>query len=112
MAQKVSVLLTDDLDGTEADQTLTFSLDGADYEIDLSEGNAERLRAALAEFVEAARPVRRHVPAPTWRTPRDRERARRIRAWAVQQGVTVSDRGRVPATIVAQYEAAHPQGRG
>jgi hypothetical protein len=89
MAQKVQVLLVDDLDGSEATETVTFGLDGASYEIDLSSGNAGKLRKELA------------------RTGPGRERSAQIRAWAKQRGYKVNERGRIPANIVAEYEAAH-----
>jgi hypothetical protein len=117
MMQKISVQLIDDLDGAEATQTVTFSLDGVDYEIDLSEENATRLREAIAEFVEHARRVTR----PGKRSGATRhgsttstlsEAARRtqnqaIRAWARKNGYTVLDRGRLAAEIISAYHAAH-----
>jgi hypothetical protein len=94
MAQKVQVLLVDDLDGSEATETVAFGLDGASYEIDLSSGNAGKLRKELAHYVEHARKA-------------GRERSAQIRAWAKQRGYKVNERGRIPANIVAEYEAAH-----
>lgn len=106
MAQKVQVLLVDDLDGGEADETVAFSLDGTTYEIDLSDKNAEQMRAALAPFVGGARRAgagkRRRGRAPS-----NRERSADIRAWAKSRGIKVNERGRIPAQVVAQYEAAH-----
>lgn len=106
MAQRVNIVLTDDLDGTDADETVTFALDGNTYEIDLSSGNAVQLRDALKPFVAASRKT-------GGRTKVSRKRAggagnaTEIRAWAQEQGMTVSARGRVPADIRAAYEAAH-----
>ncbi|WP_159944118.1 MULTISPECIES: Lsr2 family protein [unclassified Nocardiopsis] len=109
MAQKVQVFLVDDLDGGEAEETVTFGLDGSVYEIDLSAGNAAKLREALTPFVEAARkapskasrgPARRGT-----RNAPSRERSAEIRAWAKAAGKPVNERGRIPAAIVAEYEA-------
>ena len=109
MAQKVQVLLVDDLDGSEATETVQFGLDGATYEIDLSSGNASKLRKELSHYVEHARkatggvsPRRRRT-----RTGPGRERSAQIRAWAKQRGYKVNERGRIPQNIVAEYEAAH-----
>lgn len=106
MAQKVQVLLVDDLDGGEADETVSFSLDGASYEIDLSGTNAKKLRDSLQPFVDHARKagtVRRRRT----RGASSRERSADIRAWAKARGIKVNERGRIPATVVEQYEAAH-----
>jgi hypothetical protein len=109
MAQKVQVLLVDDLDGSEATETVAFGLDGASYEIDLSTGNAGKLRKELASYVEHARKA--NAPAAARRrrarTGPGRERSAQIRAWAKQRGYKVNERGRIPANIVAEYEAAH-----
>jgi sRNA-binding protein len=108
MAQKVQVLLVDDLDGSQADETVTFGLDGVAYEIDLSSSNAGQLRGELAQYVEHARkasaaPVRRRRA----RTGAGREQSARIREWAKAHGKKISERGRIPADILAEYEAAH-----
>lgn len=112
MAQKVQVLLLDDLDGGEASETVSFGLDGASYEIDLSEGNAKKLRDTLSNYVGAARRVGsggggrragRPRSAGGGRAAMDREQAAAIRSWAKKKGLKVSDRGRIPATIVEQY---------
>lgn len=108
MAQKVQVLLVDDLDGSQADETVTFGLDGVAYEIDLSSGNAGKLRSELAQYVEHARkaasaPARRRRA----RTGAGREQSARIREWAKAHGKKISERGRIPADILAEYEAAH-----
>lgn len=108
MAQKVQVFLVDDLDGGEAEETVTFGLDGSMYEIDLSAGNAAKLREALGPFVEAARkaPAKpgRGAKKSNRNTP-SRERSAEIRAWAKAAGKPVNERGRIPAAIVAEYEA-------
>jgi nucleoid-associated protein Lsr2 len=104
MAQKVTVELEDDLDGSPADEKVLFGFDGTEYEIDLSEKNAQAFRAQIAPFVEHARkrgPARR----PT-RTAAGRERSGEVRAWAKDQGIPVSARGRIPASVIEQYQAA------
>jgi hypothetical protein len=118
MAQKVQVILTDDLDGSDADETLTFALDGVTYEIDLSGVNAEALRESLAAYAQAARrtggrSTRRAVPAaPKTRPAEPRPAETRVdlsevRGWARDNGFQVSDRGRVSGEVRAAYEAAH-----
>jgi hypothetical protein len=113
MAQKVVVQLVDDLDGTTSDDitTVTFGLDGADYEIDLTAGNAAKLRNQLGDFVEAARRtggrVRRGT-APKGATPAaSREQTKAIRDWARGNGFELSDRGRIPSNVIEAFEAAH-----
>jgi sRNA-binding protein len=108
MAQKVQVLLVDDLDGSQADETVTFGLDGVSYEIDLSSGNAGTLRNELTQYVEHARKAS-SVPARRRRarTGAGREQSARIREWAKAHGKKISERGRIPADILAEYEAAH-----
>ena len=106
MAQRVSVELEDDLDGGPADETLRFGLGGSEYEIDLNKKNAIRFRRQIAPYIEHARKAargQRHRPA---RTASSRERSGDIRAWAKERGIAVSDRGRIPASVVEQYEAA------
>jgi nucleoid-associated protein Lsr2 len=107
MAQKVQVLLVDDLDGSEATETVTFGLDGVLYEIDLSSDNASRLRNELAQYVEHARKATAPSRRRRARTGPGRERSAQIREWAKARGFKVNERGRIPANIVAEYEAAH-----
>src|SRR5437763_10270180 len=114
MAQKVLVQLVDDLDGSTAEQTVEFALDGVQYQIDLSEDNAGALRDALAPFVSAARRAggRKRSAAPRAAAGRpsptsDRERNQAIREWARAQGMNVSERGRIPADVVEAYDKAH-----
>jgi hypothetical protein len=116
MAQKVTVELVDDLDGTVSDDisTVTFSLDGVEYEIDLSEDNAGQLRDALADYVTAARRtggrIPRGIPGPrsagTTRPTADREKTRVIREWAREHGYEIAERGRIPANVIEAYEEA------
>jgi|SRR3954466_10789299 hypothetical protein len=111
MAKQVITLLTDDLDGGEADRTVEFGLDGVNYTIDLSEKNAGKLRKALDPFLNSATrvgrtpasPVRRTAPASTGRASRDQNQA--IREWANKNGYEVSERGRIPSHIVEAYHS-------
>jgi hypothetical protein len=106
MAQKISVALEDDLDGGPADETVRFGLGGAEYEIDLSTKNAAAFRQKLAPFIEHARKAGRGPRRRPGRTAASRERSGGIRAWAKAHGIAVSDRGRIPVSVVDQYEAA------
>jgi Lsr2 len=108
MAQKVQVVLVDDVDGGTADETVTFSLDGVSYEIDLTKKNAARLRDELAPWVGAARKVSgaRGRRTSGRRSGRGGDSAA-IRSWAKDQGIAVSERGRISAELLAKYEAAH-----
>jgi DNA-nicking Smr family endonuclease len=111
MAQKVMVSLVDDLTGDVADETVSFGLDGKNYEIDLSGGNAEKLRGALADFVAAARRSgggRRSSGSGAGKRPGvDRELNQAIREWARGKGLKVNDRGRIPAEVVEAYHEEH-----
>ena len=111
MAQKIQVLLIDDLDGSEADGTVRFGLDGTEYEIDLNAEHAQALRDALARYVQAARRAgggaRR--PARGGRRAAGGVDSTEIREWAKAQGIEVKDRGRVPAELVARFRAATGQ---
>jgi nucleoid-associated protein Lsr2 len=106
MAQKLTVELEDDLDGGPADETVRFGVDGSGYEIDLSAKNAAALRRKLAPFIEHARKAGRGARRRPGRTASSRERGGDIRAWAKDQGIAVSDRGRIPASVAEQYDAA------
>jgi hypothetical protein len=108
MAQKITVALEDDLDGGPADETVRFGLGGSEYEIDLSTKNAAAFRRQLAPFIEHARKAGRGQRRRPGRTVSSRERSADIRAWAKDQGITVSDRGRIAASVAEQYEAATP----
>lgn len=117
MAQKVLVQLVDDLDGSTTDdiETVTFSLDGVNYEIDLGPDNAAKLRDSVAPYVGSARRVggrmKRGTAAKATATksspPSNREQTKAIREWARQQGHDLSDRGRIPAWIIEAFEDAH-----
>jgi hypothetical protein len=113
VARKVQVHLLDDIDGSQADETLKFALDGTNYEIDLSAKHADKLRSSLEKFVSSARKVGRGHMATTGRsrtgsgapTRSDRAQNQAIRDWAKRKGIDVSDRGRIAREIVEQYEA-------
>jgi hypothetical protein len=106
MAQKVTVALEDDLDGGPADETVRFGIGGVEYEIDLSKKNAAAFRRKLAPYIEHARKAGRGQRRRLGRTWANRDRSGSIRAWAKQAGLAVSARGRIPASVVEQYEAA------
>ena len=106
MAQKITVALEDDLDGGPADETVRFGLGGTEYEIDLSTKNATAFRRQLAPFIEHARKTGRGQRRRPGQTASSREHSAGIRAWAKEQGITVSDRGRIPASVAEQYNAA------
>jgi hypothetical protein len=106
MAQKLTVALEDDLDGGPADETVRFAVGGTEYEIDLSTRNATAFRRQLAPFISHARKVGRGLRRRGGRSASSRGRSADIRAWAKDQGITVSERGRIPASVVEQYEAA------
>ncbi|MFC8584796.1 histone-like nucleoid-structuring protein Lsr2 [Streptomyces sp. NPDC003444] len=110
MAQKVQVLLVDDLDGVEADETVTFALDGKTYEIDLTTANAEKLRGLLEPYTKSGRRTGGRAAAPRGKgraaTGGSADTAK-IRAWAKENGHDVNDRGRVPAKVKAAYEDAN-----
>ncbi len=112
MTRKVQVQLLDDIDGGRADETVSFALDGASYEIDLSAKHAEKLRGSLAKFIAKSRRVGRGHLVST-RRPRgggtparsSREQNQAVRDWAKSKGIDVSDRGRIAAGIVQRYQA-------
>lgn len=112
MAQQVTVQLVDDMDGSEASETVTFAVDGISYEIDLSEKNAGKFRKALDPFMEKARRTgkvkgrasRVHVAGSSG----EPGKAAKVREWAATAGIDVPAKGRVPASVMEQYDAAHP----
>jgi hypothetical protein len=107
MAQRIQTLFIDDIDGGEAAGTVRFALDGVDYEIDLSTEHAGELHTALGKYIGHAR----KADGTPKRAPRGRRTARSVdtttvRQWAREQGYDIKDRGRVPADLVAKYQAA------
>ncbi|NLE72602.1 MAG: Lsr2 family protein [Actinomycetales bacterium] len=107
MAQKVQVVLVDDIDGGTADETVSFSLDGVAYEIDLTSANAAKLREALAPWVGHARRVGGRRATGTRRSGSRSSSGKNaeIREWARAHGYSVSDRGRIPAEVKAAFDA-------
>jgi hypothetical protein len=108
MAKRVITTLEDDLDGSEANETITFSIDGAEYEIDLNDAHANELREALKKYRSVAhktagrvRPTRR----PTAGAGGNDTKA--VRAWAIENGIPISTRGRIQADVMERYAAAH-----
>jgi hypothetical protein len=107
MAQRIQTLFIDDIDGGAADGTVRFGLDGAGYEIDLSGAHSDELRKALGKYIEHSR----KVGGTARRAPRVRRGApaidtAKVREWAKGNGYDIKDRGRVPADLVAKYQAA------
>ena len=117
MAQKVLVQLVDDLDGTQADDisTVSFGLDGVDYEIDLTEANAENLRKSLEDYVAHARRTGGRIKRGNSAKPSsasttaNHEQAQAIREWARRNGHEVSNRGRISARLIEAFEAAQAE---
>lgn len=110
MAQRVEIRLTDDLDQGPADETVQFGLDGVTYHIDLSDSNAQELRGVLAPWLSNARRVkgqRNGRKAPTSTGGNGGPSAADVRAWAAEQGIELSSRGRVPAEVRKAYADAH-----
>ena len=112
MAQKIQTLFIDDLDGSEAEGTVRFGLDGTEYEIDLNAEHAQALREALARYVQAARRAGGGARRPARagrRAPGGGVDSTEVREWAKAQGIEVKDRGRVPAELVVKFRAATSQ---
>jgi hypothetical protein len=104
MVQRVTTTLVDDMDGSDAAETVSFGVDAARYELDLSAQNAAKLRDALAPWIRAARKAGgKHRPARQASSIIDN---RAVRAWAQANGIEVSQRGRIAADVVAQFKAA------
>ena len=108
MAKTIVTQYTDDMDGSKAQGTVRFSYNGAAYEIDLSAKNAKALEKALDPYISAARKVR---AGRATRRGRDARSAKRnlaeVRAWALDNGYTVADRGRIPSAVMEAFERQH-----
>lgn len=104
MARKIITILSDDLDGSEASETVNFALDGTEYEIDLTEAHANELREALRKYTNVARKASGGRGRPARKTSSSDAKA--IRMWALNQGMQVNTRGRIQADIVEKYQAA------
>lgn len=107
MAVEVKRTRTDDLDGSEAAETVTFTYEGRAYELDLSAENAAAYHAAMAPFVRAARRARYRDQHRRQGHATHQERSAEIRAWAKQRGIKVNRMGRIPAGVIKQFEEAH-----
>jgi hypothetical protein len=109
VAQKISVTFACDYDSKEIPEgehlTRAFSLDGRDYEIDLCERHSQKFDEVVGRFAQRARKLSGRVGRPKRRTAAHRQRSADIRAWAKSSGMEVSDRGRIPANVIAKYEA-------
>jgi hypothetical protein len=106
MAKQTTVVITDDLDGTEGASTVSFGLDGQSYEIDLSDKNAEKLRKALKPFLDNATRVTSVKAGKRSKASRTTSNAADVRAWARENGYAVPERGRIPSEIREAYESA------
>jgi len=115
MAQQATVRFVDDIDGSEAVGTVSFSLNNRSYEIDLSDENTDKLHDALAPFVEHARQIAgrgsgrgrgQRQPATDKPARSSREDTQAIRVWAREHGHEVSDRGRIPKAVIEAYQTA------
>ena len=112
MARKVEVKLIDDVDGGPAEESVSFGLDGTDYEIDLSAKHAKELRAALSKFVAVAQRLSHSRVTPTRGVARARGAAKTdglqnqaIREWAQRKGIAIAPRGRISQAVLEQYQS-------
>jgi hypothetical protein len=108
VARRIETRLTDDVDGSAADKTVRFTLDGTSYEIDLSDSNAEELRSLLDPYIRAGRRLgragSRSIPRGRTNAGADKQRNRAIRDWARAQGMRIAERGRIPIEISLRYD--------
>jgi len=113
MASKTRVILTDDIDGSEATQTITFAYQSVTYEIDLNDDHALALQESFADWISSARRMTgtaRRTGSPSVRaraTPASGATGSEVRQWLRDNGHTVSERGRISATLQQIYDAAH-----
>lgn len=110
MAQKVTVILTDDLSGEEATRTVQFGIHGKQYEIDLTDKHADELDAALEKFIKAGRTVGNASTGRSRRSTSTKNNGpdpARVRKWAAMNSIEVNPRGRIPKEIIERYEAAN-----
>jgi hypothetical protein len=106
VAQRTQILYVDDIDGSEAEGTVRFGLDGTEYEIDLNKNHSAQFTKAIRPYIDAARKVSSsRRPARGSRPARHNQSD--VRAWARSQDLKISDRGRIPADVLARYESAH-----
>ena len=107
MAKSVQVVVSDDLDGSDGAETVNFGFDGVNYEIDLGERNRAKFEKVIAPYIEAGRRIRGSRRTSPTRQAGSRIDRAAVRSWAKDQGLHVSERGRISSEIMAQYEAAH-----
>jgi hypothetical protein len=116
MAQKVIREFVDDIDGSPAERTFSFAVDGVSYEIDLSAHNIAEFKSTIGGFVESARKVKGGSQSGSKRRSRgvvagggrqSREQTQAVREWARQHGYTISERGRIPASVQQAFDQAH-----
>ena len=113
MAQKVITEFIDDIDGSPAERTFTFAVDGTNYEIDLSAENIAEFKSAIGGFIESARKIKGSSDARRTRSTgasggrQSREQTQAVREWARQQGHNISNRGRIPSSIQQAFDQAH-----
>jgi hypothetical protein len=107
MAKTTVVTVTDDIDGTSDARTVRFGLNGSLFEIDLSEKNKAKFERGIAKFIDSGRKVGRAAGAGKPGNRAARSDRAQIRAWAQKQGITISARGRISASVIEQYEASH-----
>ncbi|MBV8996745.1 MAG: Lsr2 family protein [Pseudonocardiales bacterium] len=113
MAEKVIREFVDDIDGSPAERTFSFTVDGVSYEIDLSTQNIAEFKSAIGGFIESARKVKggssrsRNRSDGSGGARQSREQIRAVREWARQHGHNISDRGRIPASIQQAFDQAH-----
>lgn len=107
VARKHIVRLIDDLTGADASETVSFALDGALYEIDLSEDNAQRLRETLSVYIANGRRASAAGRSGRRGSRADREQTAAIRAWARANGFAIGDKGRIPTMVIDAYNASH-----
>ncbi len=107
MARNVQVVVSDDLDGSDGAETVSFGFDGVSYEIDLSEKNRAKFEKAFEPYIQAGRKISRSRRPSAARATGPRIDRASIRIWANEQGLHVSERGRISAEVMQKYEAAH-----
>ena len=105
MAKQVLTVITDDIDGSKGAQTVTFSLEGAEYSIDLNDKNLKKLRDALTPYTAAGEKIGKTRRARNSTSTGSRSDSAEIRAWAAESGVEVSSRGRIPQSVTDAYDA-------
>ena len=107
MATQTTITLVDDLDGTEADSTVHFTVEGTSYEVDLSEANRDKLLEALTPYRTAGRVVGVEKKSRRSRNARLDYDPAKVRAWAQGQGIELGARGRIPASVIESYRVGH-----